>query len=180
VNHFLTKADNVIKKIEAGSALIAGLITMLIMFLMVLDIVLRNLFNISLISVYEFVTYSFVGVVALGFAYVQGQKNNVIVEIATQSFPNLYKNILDLIGNIIGLAVTGIIVWQNTQATIFSFIQKEYGNGLIQIPLWPAKLVLTVGLLLLGIRLLYNIFFIIFNVKSDISGDGEAELENHI
>ena len=91
MNHFLTRADHVIKNLEKGSALIAGLITMLVMFLMVIDIVLRNLFNVSLISVYEFVTYSFVGVVALGFAYVQGQKNNVIVEIATQSFPNLYK-----------------------------------------------------------------------------------------
>ncbi|WP_227935458.1 TRAP transporter small permease subunit [Alkalihalobacillus deserti] len=166
MNLLFVKLDYQLRKVEYFFALIAGMIALLVMLMVTLDVLFRNLFNTPIVAVYELVTYSFIGMIALGFPYVQAQNQNVVIEVATSSLPAKYKNVLDLIGTVIGLFVIGIIAWQTGISTISSFVGNEYSSGLIRIPIWPAKLVLSIGLTFLAIRLFLDFFLIATNSKN--------------
>ena len=92
----------------------------------------------------------------MGFSYVQSNNKNIVVEVATESLPSIYKKILDTVGYVIGVCVIGIVVWTAAHSTWNSFVAGDYSMGLISIPIWPSKLVLTLGVFLLFVRLTWN------------------------
>jgi len=163
----LHKIESVFRKIENAFVLLAGLIAMCAMLLVVLDVAMRTIFNNSLVAITEIVTSLFVGIVALGFSYVQSNNKNIVVEVATESLPSAYKKILDIAGYVIGICVIGIVVWTVSSSTWNSFVAGDYSMGLISIPIWPTKLVLTLGVFLLLVRLIWDFINIIADFRKE-------------
>ncbi len=122
---------------------------------------MRNVFNKPLVGVFEIVSMLLVGIIAFGFAYVQGENEHIVVEIATNSLPQFYKDILDFISCMIGLVVVSIIAWNSLGSLQTSYLSKEFTMGLIRLPIWPSKLLLSVGLGVLAIRLLIDSLYVL-------------------
>jgi TRAP-type C4-dicarboxylate transport system permease small subunit len=161
VHSILSKIDKKFHKMEYYLLMCAGLTIFFIMFLVTTDVIMRNVFNKPLIGVFEIVSMLLVGIIAFGFAYVQGENEHIVVEIATNSWPQLYKDILDFISCMIGLVVVSIIAWNSLGSLQTSYLSKEFTMGLIRLPIWPSKLLLSVGLGVLAIRLLIDSLYVL-------------------
>ncbi|MDT8860198.1 TRAP transporter small permease [Alkalihalobacillus sp. MEB130] len=155
-------------KIELTFLIIGGFLVFFIMFLITINIFMRNVFGSPIVGVYEIVVQLFVALVALGFAYVQGQKGNITVEVVTDYLPQKFQKFFHLLGYVIGLFVIGIVAWQSGLQAWSSFVHQDYNaNSLLKLPLWPSKAFITLGMLTLSLRLLLDILLCIFNVKEN-------------
>jgi TRAP-type C4-dicarboxylate transport system permease small subunit len=158
----------------------AGLTIFFIMFLVTTDVIMRNVFNKPLVGVFEIVSMLLVGIIAFGFAYVQGENEHIVVEIATNSLPQVYKDILDFLSCLIGLVVVSIIAWNSLGSLQTSFLSKEFTMGLIRLPIWPSKLLLSVGLGVLAIRLfidsLYLLIKLVLGEQNSVPNNEQSEV----
>lgn len=165
MNPLLQKIDEHYKKVEYGLLLVSGVLVFMIMILVTINVVMRTFFNHPVNGTYEIVVNLFIALVAVGFSYVQGQRGNIIVEIATDNLPKPFIRALDSLGCLIGVFVIGLIFWQSSLNAWSSFIHQDYQtNSILQLPLWPSKLFISIGMLLLFIRLCLDVFLILFNV----------------
>lgn len=172
MHSIISKLDKQFNRIEYFLLLTSGATVLFIMFLVTFDVIMRNIFSKPLVGVFEIVSLLLIGVISFGFSYVQGKKEHILVEIATNKLPKTYKNILDLIGYIIGLFVIAILTWHSIGFVQSAFITKEYTMGLLRLPLWPSKLLLCIGLITLTIRLVIDVFYLVTNIKAV---DNESE-----
>lgn len=165
MSDYINRFDHLLQKVEHFLMLVAGVLTFMVMFLVTVDIVMKNVINRPLSGVYEMVVYVFIALGSFGLAYVQGQKGNIIVEVATESCSERVKNMLDLLGCLIGLGVIAIIAFKTTQNTITSFVLGEYQSfTLLKLPVWPAKGFVALGMTLLSIRLLIDCLQLILKI----------------
>lgn len=163
-------------RIEQAMMVIAGAIVMLMMILITIDVICRKL-SVSFPGIYETVQILTVAIVFLSIAYVQKTKGHIFIEIATTKFPLKVQRGLDFLGYVIGLFICGIITWQSILTAWESIAIFEYAAGVIQIPIWPAKMIVAIGFLLMTTRLLFDIFFFFIptaQLEETIVRDGES------
>jgi TRAP-type transport system small permease protein len=162
----LFKIDEKFKKVEYIMLIIAGFLVFISMFLIAFNIIARNLFNQPFAGTYEIVVNLFAALVSIGFSYVQGQKENIKVEIITDQLPEGFVKFIDIFGYLMGLFVIGVIAWQSGLHAWASFVHQDYSaNSLLQLPTWPTKAFITLGTLMLSLRLLIDILIILFKVN---------------
>jgi TRAP-type transport system small permease protein len=164
MHSLLKKIEAIYSKIEFFFLMVSGSTVIFSMFLITVDVIMRNVFNNPIAGVIEILNISLIVIVALGFSYVQGKKENIVIEIATNKLPPFLKNLLDLVGFIIGLAVMAVITWKCGFNAILSYTAQEYTMGLIKIPLWPSKLLLAIGMATLSLRLLLDSLIMLSNL----------------
>lgn len=136
-----------------------GVLAFLVMFIVVVDVFIRTVFHSPLTGVYELVIYLFIALVSFGFAYVQGQRGNIIVEVLTEKWPDRYKHLLDMIGCLAGFAFVAMLTWKSGEQAYISWINGEYqAQSLLKLPTWPAKAFVAFGMAVLSVRLLVDVF----------------------
>lgn len=147
--------------IEKALLFIGGLITLSLMFLITLDVILRKLGS-PIPGAFELVQIFTVGIVFLGVAYVQSVKGHIFIEVATDRLPLKVHRVLDFVGYLIGFVICSILAWQTGWSAWKAFVTKEYAMGVVNIPLWPAKLVIAVGMAMLTLRIFWDILYFLF------------------
>jgi len=137
-----------------------GISSMFIAFMMVLttaDVVLRYVFNSPLPGVFVLCEMLMVGAVYLSVAYVQQQRGHVRVDIIIDKLVGTPRITLELAVLILSLAGFAIMVWQTGRYAWDAWITDDHSMGLIEYPYWPAKSILTIGVVLLCLRLVTDI-----------------------
>ena len=150
--------EKILLVIERAMMLIAGAIVMLMMLLITVDVICRKL-SLSFPGVYETIQILMVAVVFLGIAYVQKVKGHIFIEIATTKLPVKWQRILDGLGYLIGIFICGVITWQSMLSAWESIQIFEYAAGIVEVPLWPSKIIVAVGFLLMTLRLVLDLVF---------------------
>jgi TRAP-type C4-dicarboxylate transport system permease small subunit len=135
-----------------GSIIIFGM-----MFFTTLDITLRKLTGFSFEGLFEGVELMLVAAVYLGAANVQNLRTNVRVEMLVNRLSSKSQQVLDAITLLLSLIVfsvavwmTGIQAWKSYQIKEVTFLPAEH-------PVWLARIILTIGLTFLCLRLLIQI-----------------------
>ncbi|WP_428911554.1 TRAP transporter small permease [Niallia sp. Krafla_26] len=151
------------QKAEKTLMFLSGFIILFLMFLITIDVTMRKLGN-PLPGSVELVQILTVSIVFLGVAYVQKVKGHIFIEVATDKLPNKAKQGLDFIGYLIGLVICAIVTWQSGLAAWESIKIMEYATGIVHIPLWPAKVIIAIGMASLTTRMVWDILFYLFPV----------------
>ena len=68
------------------------------------------------------------------------------------------RQIVDIIGLFICLIPSTIFLWGTAKAGIRSLTESQFQMGIFNFPLWPSKLALPVGFLLLALCLIAQIW----------------------
>jgi TRAP-type C4-dicarboxylate transport system permease small subunit len=166
-----TRIHQQLQKLEFALMIAGGILAFLVMFIVVVDVFMRTVFNSPLTGVYELVIYLFIALVSFGFAYVQGQRGNIIVEVLTEKWPDPCKHLLDMIGCLAGFVFVAILTWKSGEQAYISFLNGEYqAQSLLQLPIWPAKAFVAVGMAVLSIRLLVDVFLYAAQLKPGKEG----------
>ncbi|MFM9846785.1 MAG: TRAP transporter small permease [Hyphomicrobiaceae bacterium] len=135
-----------------------GFATLLIVFIVVLDVAGRFLLNMPFHSGVELSELLLVILVFLGLAAAQQQRQNYAIEILTQHFPGWLQQIFELAGYVACLFITVVLAWPSSKQAVASFERGESGFGIVPFPLWPARVILAIGLWLLCVQFLCDIY----------------------
>lgn len=150
------QADRLMTHVENWLNLIAGLIVFGLMFLGVLQVLLRVVFRSPMFGYIDIVELSMVGFAVLSISFVQRVGGHVRMEILVSRLKGRANWIVEIFGTLLAIFIVAILIPYS-----FKHFQRAYyfGDSTIDIELstWPAKLIIPIALGLLLIRLLIQL-----------------------
>lgn len=123
---------------------VACIIGMLV--LTILDISRRSLSGKSVQGVNELGEVAMVFIVFLGLAYAEQRRAHVGVTIFVRRLPARLAAALEAAGVFVVMAVVLWMVIVTGERAVESVVVGEYRFGLVRIPIWPARVVIVIGL----------------------------------
>lgn len=130
-------------------AVVSALATLIIMVLTVLDVVSRLAGGGSVPGLLELSEVALVFLVYCGIAYGQQKRIHVSVSLLTSKLPERTGRAVVVVGLLFVLVIFGWATYATGTQAIESVLRGEVRFGITKVPIWPARLVIPVGFLLL-------------------------------
>ena len=129
---------------------------LLMVFHIVADVVLRHFFNSPLPGTIEIVSNWYMVVLAfLPLGYVQWHREHLMVEVFTKDIPQRVLRLIDVVVQVVCIALLGLYV---TQVAIAAVEKTQLREALeatwFDIPVWPTRWLLPLGLGVMGLCIL--------------------------
>ncbi|MCR2747016.1 TRAP transporter small permease subunit [Limnobacter parvus] len=139
--------------LSAKVGLAVGWLILLTTVISAYNAVVRKAFDTSSNGLLEIQWYFFGAVFLLGAAYTLQQNEHVRIDVVSGRFSEKTRAWIDIVGHVLfTLPLIGFVVVSGWHFTYESFLVNEYSpdpGGLIR---WPAKALIVVGFVLLGLQ----------------------------
>jgi TRAP-type mannitol/chloroaromatic compound transport system permease small subunit len=145
--------------VDRSSELVAKAAIWLVMPLVVIlcwEIVMRGVFDIPTNWAHESTQYFFGAYFLLGGAYALRVGNFINVDILVAKMSDRKRAAIDASTGIVALAFIVAFIWKGFELLVYSIQIGERSSTAWSPPVWPIKLALVAGSLLLGGQLLAN------------------------
>ncbi len=152
-------------------ALLSGIAMLLMMAAGALDIVTTNLLSWPIAAAFEFTEAMMVVVVFFALALAQARKSHIRVEVIYERMPRICQRIVDVIQFLLSGVFFGLITYFGWKAAAIGFAQGEYASGIINFPLWPARVAMAVGGTLMTLQCLVDLAGCLLGWQIDDSAD---------
>jgi TRAP-type mannitol/chloroaromatic compound transport system permease small subunit len=119
----------------------------------VADVVGTEFFGRPLLGTLEFTESTMVLVVFGALAYAQERRAHIRVELLYSQVGPRGKSFMEAVTHIVAFMFFLLVAWQGLSELSYSWELKEATMGTVRFPLYPARFVLLVGVLLLLVRL---------------------------
>ena len=153
LGNFLNCIDLALHRLESILNIFSGLIVFGLMFLGVVQILLRTVFRAPIFGYIDIVEIAMVGFAVLAISYVQRVGGHVRMELFVSKLKGRAHWLAETVSTALGLFIVGVLI----PYSYFHFERAfNIGDSTIDIEIvtWPAKLVVPVALSVLLIRLL--------------------------
>lgn len=144
--------ERICRSISAAMNMIAGFGIFLVMAVVVLNIILRALFNSPIDGTYEIVQYGILLAVSLALADNELADGNVMVSFLLEKLKPKTANVYSIAMNVVSLVTMAFITYNQFQMVITKF-QNKAATAILMIPHWILVLVLALGFLTLVLAL---------------------------
>ena len=122
------------------------------------DALSPRLLGIALPGAYDWIGYAVVFVVWLVLPFVQAKRDaGISISIIRDRAPVRIQRWLDVIRNIAMLALFAVLVWRTGVDTWFSWVTNDTFPATPPLPMYPARLAITIGVGLALVVCLYNL-----------------------
>lgn len=139
---------------KLANAVGVGLIFFIVLSITV-DIIVRTITGSSITGVYELNELLMVGCF-LVLAYTQKEKGHVVVDVLISHLSSKPRHYVEMVALSLTLIVCVLFFWQSIVQALTAIQMKLFTEGIISYQLWPARLVVSIGFLLMCIRLLFQ------------------------
>lgn len=167
--------DRVTCIVSIAFAICASSIIAVIMVLTTADVIKRFLTGSSIPGVTEFSEVFLVAAVYLGLAFAMRIGAHIGVDIVIMRLKPKVSKVVQLIGMTFAIVVLVWMTVETTGAALHSLSINEYRYGLIKVPVWPAKLIVPIGLGALILECVRFVATLLTSEKRKTSGDSEPE-----
>lgn len=151
-----------IERVLVALGSISGVATVVMILAVVPDIIARNFYNVALHGVGELCVALLVIMVFFGLAGAQVQGAHFKVSMLETIWgQNRIIRTLKYFGIILSIGVFTLITWLTGVNAWRSFVQGEMELGVATFPVWPQRMVVTVGLALLTLQLTLDLLRLI-------------------
>jgi TRAP-type C4-dicarboxylate transport system permease small subunit len=140
--------------------LFAGVVLFAIMCLVVANAVLRYALNAPIAGTLELTESALPLVIFMSLAVTQFHGGHIRVVLVTQHFPSSVRQILRVFALLVGAGLFAWAAWAAFGMTMKSMAFNEMERGSIRFPLWPVKMTVFVGLVLLAIQFFIDAIFV--------------------
>lgn len=123
-----------------------------IMAITLADVIPRYLFGRGLYGTVEIGEVALVSAVWLGLAYAELDRAHVRTNIVTGRISPRAARVMRLFGYTIMLLFVAWLCWESVFRAIHSVELREYRFGIVRVPIWPGKVALAIGTLLMAIQ----------------------------
>jgi len=148
----MAKLRKAFELVRDYSGVISGFCAAGMMFSIVLDVLARQLgtpiYWVTDISLILIVWLAF-----LGMSWTQAERAHVRVDFLLLSLPKKVRPIIEMISHILSLSFCVMLLVAGTKMAIESVKIGEGTIGIVHMPVWPSRIVLAFGLLLLCLQL---------------------------
>ena len=149
--------ERITTRLNMGAGVVAGGLIVTMMLVIVVDVAGRYLLNRPLLGSIELNRTLLVAVIFLGFGYTQLCKRHIRVDMLILRLRKAPRLAMEGFSLSLALVVSLLVVYMVIPATYHSVIIREYEDGVIPFPMWPARLSLLAGLVLFVIQLVSDI-----------------------
>ncbi len=124
----------------------------LIMLSVTADVITRYITGSSITGVFELNELLMVGCFLI-LSYTQLRKGHVTVEFVLEHISVKARHTCELIALILTFATSVLFFWQSVEQSQLTISMRLYSDGIVQYPLSPARVLVSIGFLLLCIRM---------------------------
>ncbi len=136
---------------------ISAVVILSIMTLTTVDVIGRYIIGSPLKGNVEISEILFLSAVYLGLSYTHLFREHVGVDLLISHFSQRTRLVLETIMLFLALLTYGVLAWRGAGAFWTSVETGEYRWGLISIPLWPARLMIPLGVSALCLKFIAEI-----------------------
>lgn len=156
--------SNFINKLCKGAAYLSGALLVGLVLLILTEIFLRYLFDMSTLIADEYSGYIYLASIFLGLSYTFLSGGHIRINIVTSRLDEKANNFIDVIASIITLGVLIFILYRTILFTYDSYSLEMLSEAVSETPLYLTQLVMPIGTTLF---ILAVIAFIIKRLKND-------------
>jgi len=149
---------SLIERLNTGVLVVVGVGFFLMMVGNVVDVLLREAANKPVPGIIELSELAIVMITFLGLAYTQLKRAHVSVELLILHLPDRPQTVLKMVGLLLALVFFAFLTYASVGIAHKSILIQEVRYGIIPFPIWPAKLVMPIGLSLLCLQLGVDLF----------------------
>lgn len=149
-------------------------VLMLLMFMIVLDIALRKMFNSPIPGSYELVEFMMVVMVFFFFAHTQVEKGHVAVDMFILRLPVRARAVFDTFNHLVSLILFVLITYQMGKES-YSLYLRDDASAALFLPTFPFYLAGALGAGLMALVLLVDLVFAVHRV---LAGEPEEGLRD--
>ncbi|MPZ60616.1 MAG: TRAP transporter small permease subunit [Propionibacteriales bacterium] len=139
-------------------SIVAGVALLFVLLTTTADVAKRNLGGGSIPWAIEYNEIMLVALVFLSLANTQRTGDHVSVVLVTARIPHRARCVIRGVGMVVAAVFVGWMLYRSWQVGLQSYRTGEYRIGLAQVPVWPARLLIPVGLVFLLLQMLVNIY----------------------
>jgi TRAP-type C4-dicarboxylate transport system permease small subunit len=169
------RALHAIERLHHGLGVLSGLMIFIITIIVVIDVALRALFNMPIPGATELSTLLLVALIYLGLAAVQSAKQNYRVEILIGVVSARKRQALDILTTFLSSIAIGLLAWFTMLEAWHSAAVQEMTFGAIVFPVWPARIIVALGLTLLTLQLLIDTLRLCRGTQTDRAESGSPQ-----
>ena len=151
------------------SAVVAAAIFVAMTVLIALEVVLRA-FRYSMLFTDEYSGYMVLAIMALGVPYAREKNALLTVDFFYERLPEKAQRALQIVYNLVALAVCGMLTYYLTAFTYASYERNLFSSTPMMTKLWIPQLAMPIGFSLLTIVVMRKLF------RPDIKASGAADL----
>ena len=153
----LSRTDRLLLKLETALTLAGGIVIFLLVFLATANVLGRWFFSLPISGYIDWVEQAMAFFAFLGIAYTQRQGGHIRMDMLVGNLHGRSLWLVELLSAVLMLAVTLVLIYGSYLHFLRAF---EIGDSSLDInlPTWPAKLVVPVALSILALRLLLQIW----------------------
>ena len=155
-----------ILRINLACGLLSGIALLLMMVAGAADVIGTNLDLVGLPSqpipaTFEFMATMMVVTVFLATALGQARRSHIRVEVLVKMLPPAGQRIMDLVQHILSAGMWALIAFYGWKSGLHSVAVGEYAPGLINFPVWPARLVLGFGATMMTLQCVLDLLAVL-------------------
>ena len=149
----LSRADRLYHRLEKVLALLGGIVIMLLVLLATVNVLGRWLFSLPISGYIDWVEQAMAFMAFLGLAYTQRLGGHIRMDILVSHLHGRRLWFTELVSTVLMLLITLVLIYGSWLHFLRSW---QIGDSSLDInlPTWPAKLVVPVALTVLALRLL--------------------------
>ena len=146
-----------VRRLAVFMVLLGSLGMLASMAICVADVIGTNVFNWPVPGTLEFTESTMVLIVFGALAFTQEQRGHIRVEILHGLFSPRVQSFLDMLTHLVALVFFGLLAWYSFGELSYSWEIGEATMGTIRFPLYPARVLLSVGAVLLILQLALDV-----------------------
>lgn len=131
---------------------LAGLGIILMLVLVVTDVIGRSVLNVAIPGIDTVVaSYLMVATIFLPLGLLQLLDENIAVDILRDWVPDAIKDVFDIVAHLLAAGFFVLLGWLYFDVAVEAFEIKEYVTGTWNVPIWPARILMPIGLFVAAI-----------------------------
>lgn len=154
--HGSDENQSLFDKIEKSACTLGAIALTLMAVVLGTGIISRYLFNRPIPGVYDIVQLLLIWVVFLSLSFTQKEERHIRVEIVLRKLSTRMRIYFDIASTVVGFILCLLMSWQTVKLAWNSVMIGEYWPGLLRVPIYPSKIVLSLGVILLTIRFILD------------------------
>ncbi len=162
----LSKSDRLLFKLETFLALIGGIVIFLLVFLTTANVLGRWIFNYPISGYIDWVEQAMAFFAFLGIAYTQRQGGHIRMDMVIGNIHGRFLWVTELLTTLLMLLVTLVLIYGSYLHFLRAFTIGDSSID-INLPIWPAKLVVPVALSILALRLILQCWGYLRAIKNN-------------
>lgn len=156
MSHFLRLYNNIMNFLNDKFAHFCGFLLFALMILLTINVISREI-GFPVKGIMSIGILIMISVIYLGMSNSEQRDEHASVDILPTLLPSKWINFNNIIVNILNFITIGIFLFISMKEFINSYQSNEVFLDLIKIPIWPAKLFMSIGLFLFALQIIYKL-----------------------